>query len=118
MQLPKKQVGGRKEAQLARVGRESQGPDQTRVYVPTDTEYAYYNELLRGYFEKLTRWQDIFKEFQENTSRHPENELYASSFLVIETPNGRAIRPDPRDTYENQHNPALVIRGYGTLPKD
>src|SRR6266480_80669 len=106
MKLQKTQVGGGKEADLlARVGREPQGSDQARVYVPTDTEYAYYNELLRGYFEKLTRWQDIFKEFQEDISRHPEYELYASNFLIIETPDGRAIRPDPRDTYENQHNP-------------
>src|SRR2546430_13681683 len=99
MKLQKKQVGGKIEAApLARVGRESQGSDQARVYVPTDAEYAYYNELLQGYFEKLTRWLDIFKEFQEDISRHPENELYASSFLVMETPDGRAIRPDTRDT--------------------
>src|SRR5436309_14249551 len=105
MKLQPKKVGGKKEAApLARVGSESQGSDQARVYVPTDAEYAYYHELFQGYFEKLTRWLDIFKKFKEDTpfDNHPENahyEHYVSNFLVIQTPDGRAIRPDPRDTY-------------------
>jgi len=113
MKPQKNYVGGRKEAQLARVGRESHSSDQEKVYVPTDAEYTYYQELFQGYFKQLTRWQDIFKQFEENISPDPENgEHYASNFLIIQTPDGRVIRPDPRNSYETEHNPDLLLRGW------
>ena len=122
MKLPKNQVGGRKEAQLARAGRESQGSDQARVYVPTDAEYVYYHELLQGFFKKLTRWHEIAKEFEVGGAKayrklHPgvgdyDEEDYASFFSVRQTRDGFAIRPSASLQYPPPHDLVLDIAAH------
>ncbi|HVB23829.1 MAG TPA: hypothetical protein VNG51_17970 [Ktedonobacteraceae bacterium] len=39
----------------------SHGLDQKCVYAPTDAEFQRYCELLGGFFEKFTRWQEILQ---------------------------------------------------------
>lgn len=59
-----KQVGGGKEAGLGSSG-VALNQQYARIYTPDNPEFHYYAELLRGFFEKLSRWQEILDQFEE-----------------------------------------------------
>jgi len=94
------------------------GLDQTKIYVPTDAGYNYYTELLQGYFEKLTRWWNITKAFEKDlpcdSEREypPDYESYDSGFIVVQTPDGLAIRSEPPSLTMFPKNPDLVLRAW------
>src|SRR5437016_8789408 len=68
--MPKKRVvqaGGKKEAPLAVVGSSGLGSNQQReqTFTPEDAEFQYYKELLSGFFDTLTKWQNIFGQYAQ-----------------------------------------------------
>src|SRR6266567_798671 len=87
------QAGGTKEAPLAVVGSSrSDIPlhDRTRDkrYTPNDAEYQQYSELIKGFFQKFTRWQEILA-----ADECKEGEGLYRGFSVLRSENGLSIVP-------------------------
>lgn len=99
-----------------------QQPSQKKILTPTDAEFHRYSELLNGFFEKLSKWQDIFGEYAEpsknrglilssyyQSSYEFERELHfnvdvQSAFHVLETPYGlKRASPPPFLTPKTPH---------------
>src|SRR5436305_15027310 len=59
MTTRKIQTRGRKEAQLAINEGIVIPQQQPQVYTPDNAEFHYYQELLKVFFEKLTRWKEL-----------------------------------------------------------
>jgi hypothetical protein len=101
----KKQVGGRKEAPLAIVGSQtSSNAQQEQIYTPNNAEYHRYIKLLDGFFEKLTRWQDMLQPYVKPWERWGENFI---AFSILHTSHGFIISP------EHTFNPT-----YNVTPED
>lgn len=84
------QVGGKKEVPIAVVDRSGGGQEQHRqVCTPKDAEFQRYSELLKGFFEKFTRWQAVLK-----TDVYEDKERYMNCFLHEETWAGSVFRVD------------------------
>ena len=119
-----KQTGRSQNAPLDRAGSELHGSDQKKIYVLTDAEYEYYTELIQGYFEKLTRWWNIAKAFEKALPRDPgreyppDYESYDSGFIVVQTPDGLAISPEPPSLTMFPKNPDLVLHTWAPRARE
>ena len=101
-----RQIGGRKEAPLAIVGTSNLGlqSQQEQVYTPNDPEYHNYQTLLRGYFEKFTRWQEIL-----TAEECQENDLWRG-FSVFRSDDGLFIKPGTTWVGDDPPNKILQVR--------
>jgi hypothetical protein len=72
------------------------GQQENSPIVPSQPEHQRYSELLKGYFEKFTRWKEIL-----NAEEYKMREEGRRRFDVCSSPTGSYIAPamldDPRD---------------------
>ncbi len=111
MAKQKRQVGGRKETPLAGVGCSGlgSGEQHDQIFTPEDAEYQLYSELLKGFFEKFTRWKDILAadECQENEK--------IRGFSVIRSANGLSVKPGNSWVGDDPPDKILQVRNITEL---
>ncbi len=108
-----RQVEGREEeASLAIVGSSlvDDPQQEEQIFISKKAEYQRYSELLKVFFEKLTRWHEIFI-----TEGHNELRAFPWSWLRVKSSaNGFVIDPDME--YEYPYPPDTILEaGYNNL---
>jgi hypothetical protein len=107
---------GRKEAPLVVVGSHKVGDDQQReqTILFNDAEYTSYTKLLKSFFNKLSRWQEIFDDNSKSYTHQPFLFIGAleryRNFDVVQTPTGDLAfgSIDPDQVY-GKETPTEVI---------
>src|SRR5216684_3563895 len=61
-------IGVRKEGLLAEVGDDQQ---QEKAITPNDAEYISSTKLLKSFFNKLSKWQEIFDDNSKSYTHQP-----------------------------------------------
>lgn len=106
MSSKKKLQGGRKEAPLEVVGSNDVAPSQDTSPTTEEKEQQSYRDLLNGFFEKLTRWQEI----HEDKKYHRNSDDKFSDFEVLQTSQGLTISP------LNENSPLEKDAKWGKVP--
>jgi hypothetical protein len=103
MARPERPVGRKEETPLEIAGSSILGSDQQRehVFTPEEAEYQRYSELLRGFFEKFFRWQEILAADECQTL------VGHRGFSVYRSEIGSIIRPgwslEETDDFKDQN---------------
>ena len=111
MARQKKQTGSRKEAQPGIVSSVVLGSEELheKILTPEDAEYHRYSELLKGFFEKIIRWQEILKakEYIEKSYDYWQKDNIRG-FSVFLSDNGPTIIPG--NTMESNDPPNKILQ--------
>jgi len=107
-------IGKGAEAAVTVVGRSGLvgDPQRVRVFTSDNPEYIRYSELLAGYMEKLTRWQEIL-----NTDQCESSPVGYRGFDVLVSDSGSTIHGDKlRRPSDPQDKVLLYMRNRASVP--